>query len=256
MKAHAKINIFLKILALDKNNYHILNSRFLLFDELYDELCLVHRVNDTIKPFELISNIDIKDNIVFKVYEILSQIGYKKDLDIFFKDRALKLIKNIPSFAGLGGASSDAACFLKMLNEELNLKLSLEKLYKIGKNIGSDVNFFLSGYKSANVEGIGEKIYEYDDEIPKISLIYPNIECSTIKVYEAFDNTKHDLFQNKKDANNFKKLSSKALLDRFENTKLNDLLAPCIKIYPKMLAYIKDDSFLSGSGSTLYEVRI
>jgi 4-diphosphocytidyl-2-C-methyl-D-erythritol kinase len=67
------------------------------------------------------------------------------------------LLKNIPSQAGMGGGSSDAASTLLALNRLWNLGFSLEKLVAIGLTLGADVPFFLRG-ENAWVEGIGEKI--------------------------------------------------------------------------------------------------
>ena len=52
---------------------------------------------------------------------------------------AVKVEKNIPAYAGLGGGSSDAATFLKMCNSSLNLELSLDELASIGLKVGADV---------------------------------------------------------------------------------------------------------------------
>ena len=65
--------------------------------------------------------------------------------------------KRIPSQAGMGGGSSDAASTLLALNRLWNLDYSLEKLTRIGLQLGADIPFFLGGH-NAWVEGIGEKI--------------------------------------------------------------------------------------------------
>lgn len=65
--------------------------------------------------------------------------------------------KCIPAQAGMGGGSSDAASTLLALNRLWRLNFSLEKLIKIGLQLGADVPFFLGGH-NAWVEGIGEKM--------------------------------------------------------------------------------------------------
>ncbi|MGN8587083.1 UNVERIFIED_CONTAM: 4-(cytidine 5'-diphospho)-2-C-methyl-D-erythritol kinase, partial [Campylobacter jejuni] len=94
-----------------------------------------------------------EDNIITKAYHLLCQNGYQNKLEEFFKTKSLKLIKNIPTCAGLGGGSSDCASFLMLINEELNLKLSTQKLIELSTQLGSDIAFFLSGFESANVSG-------------------------------------------------------------------------------------------------------
>ena len=98
----------------------------------------------------------------------------------------MNLEKNIPMGGGLGGGSSNAAVFLKMINEEANLKINSQNLLQIGTKIGADVPFFLSEFKAANVAGIGEKIAEFDDEVPNFKLVLKNISCDTAKVYGEF----------------------------------------------------------------------
>ena len=173
MKAKAKVNIFLKIIGLDNRGYHLLNSRFVLLDTLYDELILIDEKQK--EGFELISDFKCEDNIINKAYHLLCKEGFENELKEFFSKKSLKLIKNIPTCAGLGGGSSDAAGFLKMMNEELNLQISKERLIQLSVRLGADVAFFLSGAKSANVKGCGEVIEEFEDELSLLELHFPNI---------------------------------------------------------------------------------
>lgn len=253
MKAYAKANIFLKILGINARGYHLLSSRFILVKELYDELFFVGKTKEN-KPFELVSNFECKENILFKAYELLASFGFRNELEDFFKTKAVKLVKNIPQGGGLGGGSSNAACFIKMLNEELHLKLDLQSLFKIGQKIGADVNFFLSSYESANVSGIGEKVVEIEDEPVSLEFVFPNLVCETARVYKAYDEMKIDYTKALSLALDFEKTSSKNLLLERKNTELNDLFTPCINLYPKMLAFLEQDFFLSGSGSTVFKV--
>lgn len=249
MKSFAKINVFLKIVGL-RENYHELASRFVLLENIYDEIKFVKFNGDG--NLQIRSNKEIQGkNIIEKAYEKLCEAGFKNELKEFFSSHFIHLEKNIPMGGGLGGGSSNAAVFLKMINEEANLKINSQNLLQIGAKIGADVPFFLSGFKSANVAGIGENITEFDDEIPNLKLVLKNISCDTAKVYSEF-RANFLNFMDKKFANSLLNLKSCDILNEFKNYELNDLLRPCLSLYPNL--QICEDEFLSGSGSTCFRV--
>ena len=139
-----------------------------------------------------------------------------------------------------------------MVNDELNLNIKCENLMQIASKIGADVAFFVSGYRAANVSGIGEIIEEFDDEVPNLNIFTPNVFCSTPMVYQEFRSN----FLQYIDVNVAKKmqnLKSKELLEIYKNEELNDLFAPCFKLYPQMNEF--RDKFLSGSGSSVFSVK-
>lgn len=242
MKCYPKLNIFLKIIAKDEN-YHKILSRFVIFEEIYDEIEIIDKISD-----ELILNDKIQNNIIKLAYKKLCDYGFYGELDEFFRIKQIKLTKNIPQGGGLGGGSSDAGNFLLLMNNELNLKISKPDLLKIAQEIGSDVSFFVSGFKSANVSGRGEIVEAFDDEIPKLKGIFSQIFCSTPKVFQEYRLN----FYNP-DPNLAKKLSlmkSSEILNEFSNYELNDLARACEKLYPEL--NLQKDEFLSGSGSTKF----
>ncbi|MCX2682420.1 4-(cytidine 5'-diphospho)-2-C-methyl-D-erythritol kinase [Campylobacter sp. MIT 21-1685] len=252
MKAYAKANIFLKLVGLDSRKYHLIESRFIILDTLFDELLLVDEKHTD--GFEIISEFDCEDNIIKKAYFLLCKKGFQNELEELFRQKSLKLIKHIPVCAGLGGGSSDCACFLQMMNTTLNLKLSASNLREFAKELGSDVAFFLSGFKAANVSGCGEIIEEYEYEDLDLDWVFPNIVCETAKVYKEFDKMPFDFTKSLIESKELKKCSSKELL-HFKNTQLNDLFTPCANFYPKMSVYLKQGFFLSGSGSAVFKLK-
>ena len=292
MRAFAKANVFLKLVGFDERKYHYLVSRFVLLDEIYDEIELTK--DKTNAGFEIITKFNelecengdkfsdfgklgcenaefdeksgatkqIKgENIIAKAYKMLCECGFKGVLDECFSQFSLKLTKKIPIGGGLGGGSSNAACFLRLMNESLNLGLSRDDLMQMGARLGSDVPFFVSGFKSANVSGTGELIAEFEDEIPPLIFSFPKLECSTAAVYAKFDESLNfkdlngEFAKNSALANKLKTKTSKELLNAYENTALNDLFTPCVALYPKMSAFLQGGFFLSGSGSSVFKAE-
>ena len=247
MKSFAKINVFLKVVG-TRGNYHEILSRFVLCEQLFDEIYFERSNSFAIEC----DNKEIKENIIQKAIDELKKAGFSNELDEFFSSHKIIINKQIPIGAGLGGGSSNAATFLLMVNDELNLNIKRENLMQIASKIGADVTFFVSGYRAANVSGIGEIIEEFDDEVPNLNIFTPNVFCSTPMVYQEFRSN----FLQYIDVNAAKKmqnLKSKELLEIYKNEELNDLFAPCFKLYPQMNEF--KDKFLSGSGSSVFSVK-
>ena len=247
MKSFAKINVFLKVVG-TRGNYHEILSRFVLCEQLFDEIYFEKSNSFAIEC----DNKEIKENIIQKAIDELKRAGFSNELDEFFSSHKIIINKQIPIGAGLGGGSSNAATFLLMVNDELNLNIKRENLMQIASKIGADVAFFVSGYKAANVSGIGEIIKDFDDEVPNLNIFTPNVFCSTPMVYQEFRSN----FLQYIDVNAAKKmqnLKSAELLEIYKNEELNDLFAPCFKLYPKMNEF--KDKFLSGSGSSVFSVK-
>jgi len=248
--AYAKVNIFLKIVG-KRDNYHEILSRFVKVQNLYDELEFVEK--NTKEEFELYGEFgcELKQNTIYKAYESTCKAGFEKELQEFFRFNALKVTKNIPSFAGLGGGSSDAACFLHMINEEVHLGLNNEELAKIGLQVGADVPFFIYDYNSANVSGIGEIVKKFEEGLLHVETLTPNIKCDTGAVYRAFrDDYTVDIDLAKKMSD----MSSIELLDSYDDITLNDLFGASLKVYPELDKYRKKDWFFSGSGSSFFKL--
>lgn len=184
----AKINIFLKIEGRDKaSGMHFLRSLFAPVD-ICDKLEIEESSSFSVVTEGISEKIPTEKNIVFKAYSALrTYVG--KELPEF----SVKIRKMIPSGAGLGGGSSNAAAFLKFVNEKCKLDLSLTQLIEIASKIGSDVPFFILG-KPAIVSGTGEKIETV--ELPESGkffvLVNPEIHVDTKLAYSLFDKTYPD----------------------------------------------------------------
>ncbi|MCK4738256.1 MAG: 4-(cytidine 5'-diphospho)-2-C-methyl-D-erythritol kinase, partial [Sulfurimonas sp.] len=165
-KAYAKVNIFLKITGI-RGNYHEIISRFMRVRSLYDELSFVAK---EVKEFKIIGNFSCttEQNTIYKAYTALIETlneSETESLKNLMSKYAVHVDKNIPAFAGLGGGSSDAATYLKMCNEVLHLGLSQNELATVGLKVGADVPFFIYGFDSANVGGIGEVVEEFKEPL-------------------------------------------------------------------------------------------
>ena len=191
--APAKINLTLEILSKRQDGYHNITSLMQTID-----LCdyLTFHKNPWLQIIPEYHNLPLSDNLpgfdrnnylvknlVYKTAEILkNETGYESGA-------VIELKKTIPSSAGLGGGSSDAAATLRGLNKLWNLKLSIDDLAKIGSKVGSDVPFFVYG-GTCVVEGRGERVKQIRPVKSKwlLLILLPfNIKDKTKKLYSYVD---------------------------------------------------------------------
>ncbi|HIE35168.1 MAG TPA: 4-(cytidine 5'-diphospho)-2-C-methyl-D-erythritol kinase [Campylobacterales bacterium] len=249
-KSFAKINIFLKIVG-TKDEYHNIVSRFIKVEDLYDE---IEFVPGRFEKFTIQGcGIKREDNIIYKAFTLLNDYTQNPQIIDFFYHHKVVIKKNIPIGGGLGGGSSNGATFLKMCNQIIDLRLSTQDLLKIGSKIGSDIPFFMLGFNSANVSGVGEIVEEFKEEIPKIELKFTNIHCDTAKVYKNYRKKFMKIFE-VEFANELKKLPSKEILQKIEPIRANDLYKSAIDLYPDLEKF-KNEWFLSGSGGTIFRLK-
>ena len=251
-KSYAKVNIFLKI-AGKRDNYHLLVSRFAKVHSLYDTISFKKHKSDEF-TLEGKFSCTVYQNTIYKAYLKLCQISPR--VQFYFKNHKVKVSKKIPEFAGLGGGSSNSATFMLMVNEVCNLKLSLEQLANIAVDIGADVPFFIYGYDSANVSGIGEIVEEFKEETLDIKTFTPKIKCNTGDVFNEFRENFYKEISNDK-AKELFKINSKDILKQLNINEANDLYAPCSSLYEKLniqnMDFDKTHHF-SGSGSSFFYI--
>ncbi|MEN8148084.1 MAG: 4-(cytidine 5'-diphospho)-2-C-methyl-D-erythritol kinase [Campylobacterota bacterium] len=250
-KAYAKVNIFLKVTGV-RGDYHELLSRFVLVNDLYDTLTFISKKNDNF-VIEGAFNCETKQNTIYKAYLALYEATGSDSLKRLMQSHAIKVEKKIPSFAGLGGGSSDAATYLLMCNEVLHLGLSRDELALIGAKVGADVPFFVYGYQSANVSGIGEIVNAFDEPALNIKTVTPNIEISTPKVYQGFrEHFYKELSEGEQ--KRLSKLTSVEVLKEMTPLEANDLFEPALLLYPELKKQHQEGWFFSGSGSSFFTV--
>ncbi|HLD23462.1 MAG TPA: 4-(cytidine 5'-diphospho)-2-C-methyl-D-erythritol kinase [Sulfuricurvum sp.] len=249
-RAYAKVNIFLKITGV-RGEYHTLSSRFMRVNDLFDTLWFESK---STPEFEIRGNFDceVHSNTIYKAYKHLLAATRSDNLSLFFENHAVCVEKNIPSFAGLGGGSSDAATFLRMCNDELDLGLSVEELAEIGSNVGADVPFFVYGYDSANVSGIGEIVERFDEPLLDFEITTPSLQISTPAVYRYYREHRYAPITAEESAR-LEATSSTEILATVNSKEANDLYSAALGCYPEL--HEKEGWFFSGSGSSFFRIK-
>ncbi len=173
LPAPAKLNLFLHIIGVRSDGYHLIQSVFQLID-LCDYIDLEE--NDS---GEIIRQGDIswpvEQDLCVKAAKLLKPLAGNKGVTI-------RVVKNIPQGAGLGGGSSDAATALIGLNQLWNLGLSRNELINLGVQLGADVPFFLFG-QNAFIEGIGDVLTPVSLPELYFKILFPNVGLSTRQIY-------------------------------------------------------------------------
>jgi 4-diphosphocytidyl-2-C-methyl-D-erythritol kinase len=174
----AKINLTLEVLGKRPDGFHEL-ATWMLPVGLYDSI-EIERAD--LPSFE--SNVPALEtdpsNLVNRAAELFNRTA---SIDSAY---AIRLEKNIPIGAGLGGGSSNAAATLRLLNELHNFRFRPRELEELAANLGSDVAFFISG-RSAWCSGRGERIEPrlFPDDL-WVCLFKPGFGLSTAGVYRAY----------------------------------------------------------------------
>ncbi len=186
VKAPAKINLTLKVCGLRADGFHNIKSVMQKID-LTDEI-LLRKTRRQIRLSCPGSDLpEDENNIAFKAaLTFFKHSGLKNGVEI-------KLHKGIPTAAGLGGGSSDAAAVLTGLNKLFKTNYPPPVLRKLGAELGSDVPFFITAGGSALATGTGTTI----DELPEAEdvwfvLVNPGFSVSTKWVYDNFRLTTAD----------------------------------------------------------------
>lgn len=223
----AKINLFLNILSKEEKYHkmHMINTSVDLYDILTIERIdkgIILECNNKDIPLD-------NRNSVYKAIELfLEYTNINTGIKVYIE-------KHIPTEAGLGGESTDAAGTLLGLNKLLDANISEEELINIGANIGADVPYSIKS-RTKEVQGYGEILKDYDIPYKYFLIIKPNISCSTKDMFN-----KYDKLNNYKEIpitighNDFEKVIDKRILNIINKLSNNNALY----------------SFLSGSGSSV-----
>lgn len=248
LAAPAKINIFLRVLGKRADGFHEI-STLMQPVSLYDEVTIEVSSGSGITLESTEGAPSGPENIAFRAASLfLEETGIDVRVSI-------KLRKNTPSGAGLGGGSSDAATVLMGLNDLLEAGLDDATLMELAARLGSDVPFFILR-RPALATGRGEILDPVDLPAFDYVLVNPGVVVPTARVYSNLDLTKS--------LENSNLTVSVETLEGPENlVKIlhNDLEGVTVSDHPVVNA-LKDrlieagalGSLMSGSGPTVFGV--
>ncbi|WP_227429366.1 4-(cytidine 5'-diphospho)-2-C-methyl-D-erythritol kinase [Psychrobacter sp. I-STPA6b] len=200
MRSVAKLNLFLHITGRRDDGYHNLQTVFRLLDwgDTLSFWQTSHYISPNLTPVndatelstQLITlHCDIElttnpqDNLIIKATQHLLQWLYKHQcLPTQLPIIKIHLDKQLPTGAGLGGGSSNAASTLLALNQLWQLNLTTKQLQQIGASVGADVPIFLYG-QDAIAEGIGEKLTAIHLPAQHYVLLTPQAHISTAQLF-------------------------------------------------------------------------
>ena len=185
-----------------------------------------------------------ENNLVVKAYLLLDKEFHLPPVEIH-------LYKHIPSGAGLGGGSSDAAFMLKLLNEHYNLQLSDNQLEDYAATLGADCAFFIKNTPTY-AEGIGNIFSPIELSLKgyRIMIVKPDVFVST---REAFANIRPH-----RPAYPVREVIRRPVAE-WKDTLINDFEASVFPQYP-VIGEIKEELYhqgaiyasMSGSGSSVF----
>ena len=177
-----KINLGLSITEKRPDGYHNLETVF--YPVALEDALEIRTSPDTDRKFTLYQHgTEIagkpEDNLAVKAYLLMDKEFHLPPVEIH-------LYKHIPSGAGLGGGSSDAAFMLKLLNDHYQLGVSEEQLEVYAATLGADCAFFIKN-RPTFAEGIGNIFSPVELSLSgyQIMIIKPDVFVST---REAFAN--------------------------------------------------------------------
>lgn len=242
-----KVNLGLNITSKRPDGYH--NIETIFYPVKWSDALEITEGGSS--PFELhISGLkvngELEDNIIYKAWKLLTQEAKLPSLKVH-------LHKVLPMGAGLGGGSSDAAFFLKLVNKKYDLKLSTEKLTGLARTLGADCAFFI-GNKPVFAKGKGDEFEAIHADLGSyyILVVYPDIISNTKEAYDGVQPSTPVI--------SLKEIINKPV-DQWKNLLVNDFEKSIFKKYPfikELKKKLYEDgalyASLSGSGSSVFGI--
>ena len=174
--APAKLNLFLHVVGKRPDGYHLLQSVFVLIDWA-DTLHFDLRDDGQLLRHDLGPKLP-EDDLCLRAARLLKEhSGCAFGADIHID-------KRLPTGAGMGGGSSDAASVLIALNRLWDLRLPRKTLLELGLKLGADVPFFIGGH-NAFVEGIGEQLHPIDLPPLEFAVLKPPASIATQQIFSS-----------------------------------------------------------------------
>ncbi len=180
--APAKLNLFLHIVGRRDDGYHLLQTA-IQFIDVCDKLSLTVNEDGGVRCVGADDSMPRDDDLTVRAARLLQrECRMQKGVDI-------RLRKVIPSGAGFGGGSSDAATVLLALNRLWECGLDIPALEAIAVQLGADVPVFVRG-AACWVEGIGERLQAMDFPEPWYVVVFPHVHLDTRKMFSEQDLTR------------------------------------------------------------------
>ncbi|MDQ6990548.1 MAG: 4-(cytidine 5'-diphospho)-2-C-methyl-D-erythritol kinase [Mariprofundaceae bacterium] len=241
--APAKINLHLHVTEMLDDGRHALDTSFVYVD-VYDVLTL--RLS---KEITVECNIDALSGHKNLVFQVLFALQKKYQVN---QGLHVKIEKNLPHEAGLGGGSSDAASALLAANVLWDLHLTTEALIAFATPFGADIPCFLFGQASL-AKGVGEDLSVYPESLPNgyICLAKPKKGLSTRDVFHQFDRSQDFLLTKQKPGDKVRPASR-----AYTPIGSNDLEGSAATLLPMISSVLSNmrlsskQAWMSGSGST------
>lgn len=250
LKAKAKINWTLDIIGTNQDGYHVLDMLMQTIS-LFDKVEIIKQDQFKLTTDKRYIPCDER-NTAFKAAQyFFDEIGKEKEC-------LIKISKKIPSGAGLGGGSADAAAVLNGLNQLYDYPLSFEKLNELALKIGADVPFLLNG-GFCRARGIGEQMQSLLPQkyvlLLAMDFSAPVSTKNSYKLYDELQKEEHP------DNDGFILALNKRDFDAMRTCGGNSLIVPSSQLAPRVpeliqKMYDSGASFASmtGSGSTVFGV--
>lgn len=251
INAYAKINLSLDITGVREDGYHTLDT-VMQSVSLYDTVRLQRRAQPGIVLKTDLDYLPVNEkNTAYRAAQLFLQAIGQESSGV-----EIEIEKRIPSRAGMGGGSADAAAVLHGLNELFSAGLTTEQLMKIGEKIGADVPFCVMG-GACRCTGIGE-ICEPVTPLPDCFLVIckPPAGMSTPRAYALIDEQPQVRTQGTEKVLSALKSGDlrqigKAISNRFDDAMR---LMQVRDIKRQMLTCGATGALMTGSGSAVYGI--
>jgi len=250
LRSPAKINLYLNILGKYPSGFHQIES-IVERISLCDVITVTAVKDDMVRVICNKKELENQHNLCYRAAALVKKTHKIKT------GFTITLKKNIPIGAGLGGGSSNAAATLIGINALLGFALNKFKLYQLGSQLGSDVNFFIAESSYALIRGRGEEVIPFQGKRLRHIVIWPAVSLSTKKVYQ------HAHAKLTKFLNNVKMIQfalERGNVGLLDDNIFNALEKPALSIC-KRLKQARQILFnkgvfahVTGSGSALYTV--
>ena len=179
IKSHAKINLSLTVLGKINSNFHRIET-IVSFISLHDEIYIknINKKKHKILFYGKFSKGIPSSNTVSKLMKFMDKQNFFNG-----KKYSIKIKKNIPQKAGLGGGSMNAASIIRFFLLKRDKIISKNKIFELSEKVGSDVKF---GLKLNNTIQLGnQSILRFKKKIGLYAVIVkPNFGCSTKSIYK------------------------------------------------------------------------